>query len=95
MRSAVLRRNASDMGAIDAESRRRVSPPKPPYIWVELRFGSGVAFTRVLERHHLYIYQLTGLQSLDAEDHDYPAPRPNAATAPEWSIPTDTCFQRQ
>jgi hypothetical protein len=94
MRSAVLRRNVSNMGAIDAQSPRHIGPPKRPYIWAGLCFGSGVAFTRVLERHHLHIYQLTGLQSLDAEDHDCPAHRPNAAMA-EWSILNDTCFQRQ
>ena len=89
MCSAVLRRNDSDMGAIDAQSPRNISPPKRPYIWAKLCFGSGVAFARVLERHHLHIYQLAGLQSLDAEDQG-----PNAAMA-EWSILNDSCFQRQ
>src|SRR5271154_4020110 len=83
MRSAVLRRNDSDMGTIDAQSPRNIGPPKRPYIWAGLCFGSGVAFARVLERHHLHIYQYTGLQSLDAEDHA------------EWSILNDSCFQRQ
>src|SRR2546423_8684927 len=95
MRSAVLRRNDSDMGAINPESPCHVSPPRPPCIWVELCFGSGVAFARILERHHLYIYQLAGLQSLDAEDHDCPAHRSNAVMGLERSILTDSCFQRQ
>ena len=94
MRSAVLRRNDSDMGAIDAQSPRNIGPPKRPCIWAGLCFGSGVAFARVLERHHLHIYQLTGLQSIDAENHDYPAHRPNAAIV-EWSILNDSCFQPQ
>src|ERR1700733_3233199 len=94
MRSAVLRRSGSDMGAINAQSPRNIGPPKRPCIWPELYFGFGVAFARVLERHHLHIYQLAGLQSLDAEDHDCPAPRPNVAMA-EWSILKYNHFQRQ
>jgi len=91
MRSAVLRRNDSDMGTIDGQSPRNIGPPKGPYFCAGLCFRSGVAFARVLERHHLHIYQLTGLQSLDAENHDYPAHRPNAAMA----ILNDSCFQPQ
>ena len=82
------------MGTIDAQSPRNIDPPNRPYIWADLCFESGVAFARVLERHHLHIYQLSGLQSLDAEDHDCPAHRPNAAVA-EWSILNYSRFQRQ
>jgi hypothetical protein len=89
MCSTVLRRRDSDMGAIDPQSRRNSGPPRPPDILAGLRFGSGFAFARILERRHLHIYQLTGLQVLTAKDRYCPPHRPNVAPA-EWSILTDS-----
>jgi hypothetical protein len=81
MCSTVLRRDDSNMGAFDTQSRRNSSPPRPPDILAGLRFGSGFTFARILEHRHLYIYQLTGLQVLAAKDHYCPAHRPNVAPA--------------